>query len=177
MGSQLWMVVHIYWVRRPAISCINISSPRPSWWRIYVYINWVTVSSDDGSSPARHQAIIWINHGLLSIGPLPTKLNDNLNQNSHWTLFERFGAKWRPLRLLSNMKNTLRVAQNVASQIQTNLLEKKNRRERCYSLRPRYAYMRLQTRCQAIIWTNTGVLLIGPLGTNFNEILIKSHTF
>ena len=28
-------------------------------------------------------------------------------------------------------------------------------------------------RRQAIIWTNAGVLLIGPLGTNFNEILIK----
>ena len=27
-------------------------------------------------------------------------------------------------------------------------------------------------RCQAIIWTNAGILLIGPLRTNFNEILI-----
>ena len=32
-------------------------------------------------------------------------------------------------------------------------------------------------RCQAIIWTNAGILLIGPLGTNFSEILIKIHTF
>ena len=32
-------------------------------------------------------------------------------------------------------------------------------------------------RRQAIIWTNTGILLIGPLGTNFNEILIKIPTF
>ena len=32
-------------------------------------------------------------------------------------------------------------------------------------------------RRQAIIWTNAGVLLIGPLGTNFNEILIQIHTF
>ena len=30
---------------------------------------------------------------------------------------------------------------------------------------------------QAIIWTNAGILLIGPLGTNFNEILIGIHTF
>ena len=29
----------------------------------------------------------------------------------------------------------------------------------------------------AIIWTNDGILLIGPLGTNFNKILIKSHAF
>ena len=32
-------------------------------------------------------------------------------------------------------------------------------------------------RRQAIIWTNAGFLLIGPLGTNFNEILIKILTF
>ena len=28
-------------------------------------------------------------------------------------------------------------------------------------------------RRQAIIWTNVGILLIGPLGTNFSEILIE----
>ena len=33
------------------------------------------------------------------------------------------------------------------------------------------------TRCQAIIWTNDGILFIGPFGTNFNEILIKIYTF
>ena len=32
-------------------------------------------------------------------------------------------------------------------------------------------------RCQAIIWTNAGILLIGPLGTNFSEILIRIQTF
>ena len=32
-------------------------------------------------------------------------------------------------------------------------------------------------RRQAIIWTNAGILLIGPLGTNFSEILIKICTF
>ena len=31
--------------------------------------------------------------------------------------------------------------------------------------------------CQAIIWTNAGILLIGPLGTNFSEILIGIHRF
>ena len=31
-------------------------------------------------------------------------------------------------------------------------------------------------RRQAIIWTNTGILLILTLGTNFSEILIKIHT-
>ena len=28
-------------------------------------------------------------------------------------------------------------------------------------------------RCQVIVWTNAGILLIGPLGTNFSEILIE----
>ena len=32
-------------------------------------------------------------------------------------------------------------------------------------------------RRQAITWTNAGILLIGPLGTNFSEILIKIHAF
>ena len=31
--------------------------------------------------------------------------------------------------------------------------------------------------CQAIIWTNAGILSIGPVGTNFSEILLKFHTF
>ena len=30
-------------------------------------------------------------------------------------------------------------------------------------------------RRQAIIWTSSGILLIGPLETNFSEILIETH--
>ena len=32
-------------------------------------------------------------------------------------------------------------------------------------------------RCQAIIWTNAGILLGGPFGTNFSEFLIGIQTF
>ena len=32
-------------------------------------------------------------------------------------------------------------------------------------------------RRQAIIWTNAGILLVGPLGTNFSEILIGIQLF
>ena len=35
----------------------------------------------------------------------------------------------------------------------------------------------LPDRRQAIIWTNAGLLLIEPLGTNFSEILIEILTF
>ena len=40
------------------------------------------------------------------------------------------------------------------------------------SLQPSDAYMR-----QIIIWTNDRILLIGPLGTNFSDILIEIHKF
>ena len=34
------------------------------------------------------------------------------------------------------------------------------------------------SQCQAIIWTNAGILLVGPLGTNFSDILIgNSYIF
>ena len=36
-----------------------------------------------------------------------------------------------------------------------------------------FRYVFLPVRCQAIIWTNAGLLSIEPLGTNFSEILIK----
>ena len=32
-------------------------------------------------------------------------------------------------------------------------------------------------RRQAIIWSNAGILFIGPLGTNFSEILIEMYKF
>ena len=32
-------------------------------------------------------------------------------------------------------------------------------------------------RRHTIIWTNAGILFIGPLGTNFSEILIETQTF
>ena len=35
----------------------------------------------------------------------------------------------------------------------------------------------LPGRRQAITWTNVGILLIGPLGTNFSEMLIEIHKF
>ena len=35
----------------------------------------------------------------------------------------------------------------------------------------------LPGRCQAIFWTNAGILLIRTLGTNFKEILNEIHTF
>ena len=36
----------------------------------------VIIGSDNGLSPGRHQAIIWTNAGILSIGPLATKFSE-----------------------------------------------------------------------------------------------------
>ena len=54
------------------------------------------------------------------------------------------------------------------------------------SLRPTDAFTKLTTigsdnvlspgRCQAITWTNAGILSIGPFGTNFSEIWTKVYT-
>ena len=35
----------------------------------------------------------------------------------------------------------------------------------------------LPGRHQPIIWTNAGILLIGPLGRNFSEMLFEIYTF
>ena len=32
-------------------------------------------------------------------------------------------------------------------------------------------------RCQDIIWAKAGILLIGTMGTNFNEILVEIYIF
>ena len=37
---------------------------------IYASVNWVSICSGNGLSPARRQAITWINAGLLSFEPL-----------------------------------------------------------------------------------------------------------
>ena len=57
-------------------------------------------ASDNGLSPIRHQAIIWTNAGLLSIGPLGTNFSEILIkiQNFSFTKMhvKRSSAKWQP---------------------------------------------------------------------------------
>ena len=43
----------------------------------YMYRNTTTIGSDNGLSPSRHQAIIWINAGILLIGPIGTNFSEN----------------------------------------------------------------------------------------------------
>ena len=39
-------------------------------------MNWVNIDSDNILSPIRRQAMIWINVGLLSFGPMGTNFNE-----------------------------------------------------------------------------------------------------
>ena len=41
-------------------------------------MNWVNIGSGNGLLPARHQAITWINAGLLSMGLLGTNFSEIL---------------------------------------------------------------------------------------------------
>ena len=46
--------------------------------RIYALVT--IISSNDGLSPGRRQAIIWTNAGILSIGPLETHFSEILTE-------------------------------------------------------------------------------------------------
>ena len=45
---------------------------------MYASVNRVSISSDNGLSPIRRQAIIWTSAGLLSIGPLGPNFSEIL---------------------------------------------------------------------------------------------------
>ena len=58
------------------------------------------IASDNGLSPERRQAIIWINAGLLLIGPLRTNFSEILIGNQIFSFkkmhLKMSSAKWRP---------------------------------------------------------------------------------
>ena len=95
------------------------------------------------------------------------KLQWNLNRNSNMCLKKKMclkmlSGKWWPFCLSLNvLTHWGRVTHICVSKITIIGSD--------YGLSP--------GRRQAIIWTNAGILLISNLGTNFNEILSKIHTF
>ena len=60
-----------------------------------------TIGTDNGLSPGRHQAIIWTNVGLLSIGPLGTNFSEILIKIQKFSFMKVLlkipSAKWWPL--------------------------------------------------------------------------------
>ena len=65
--------------------------------------NITSIGSDNGLSPARRQAIIWTNAGILSIAPLGTNFSENLIEIHTFSFkkmhLNRSSAKWRPFCL------------------------------------------------------------------------------
>ena len=53
-------------------------------WCIYSSVAYAFISSDDGLSRYRRQAIIWTSDGILSIGPFGTNFSEIFNQNSYF---------------------------------------------------------------------------------------------
>ena len=62
--------------------------------------NLTITSSDNGLSPGRHQAIIWTNAGILTIGPSGTNLSEILIEIQTFSFRKMHpkisSAKWRP---------------------------------------------------------------------------------
>ena len=69
-------------------------------WRIHVSENYTIIGSDKSLSPARRQAIIWTNDGILLIRPLSTHFSYFLSKlkHFHWQIciWKCRLPKWRP---------------------------------------------------------------------------------
>ena len=128
--------------------------------------NWLSISSDNGLAPIRHQAIILTNAGLLSIGPLGTNFSEIWIKICNFSFTKNHlkisSAKWRPFCPGGDELTHWGRVTHICVGTNTNIGSDNG-------LSP--------GRRQAIIWTNAGILLIGQLGTNFSVFLIEIHTF
>ena len=85
------------------------------WGRVaHICVGKLTIiGSDNGLSPGRHQAIIWSNAELLSIGPWGTNFSEMLIEIHTFSLkqmhLKRLSAKWRPLYLVLNVLTLLEI--------------------------------------------------------------------
>ena len=124
------------------------------------------IGPENGLSPGRHQAIIGTNAGILLIRPLGTNFSEILIGIQTFSFKKMYlkmlSAKWRPfclgLNVLTHWGRVTHICVNKLT-----IIGSEN------GLAP--------DRRQATIWTNAGILLIGPLGTNFSEILAGNQTF
>ena len=124
------------------------------------------IGSDNGLSPGRRQAIIWTNAGILLIGPLGTNFSE-ISIKSLAFSFTKMrlkvsSAKWHPFCLGLNVLTHWGWVTHICIS-KLSIVGSDN------GLLPGW--------CQAIIWTNDWIMLIGPLRTNLSEILIKICTF
>ena len=129
-------------------------------------MNQVSIGSGNCLSLFQCQAIIWTSADLLSIGPLGTNFNEIwvrvLSFSFKKMHLKTSSAKWRPFSPgWDELTHWGRVTHICVGKL--TIIGSDN------GLSP--------GRCQAIIWTIAGILLIGPLGTNFSTILIGIQAF
>ena len=118
----------------------------------YMSVNWVVTDAYNGLLPDWQQAILWTIWLSLWIGPLrkkniERKILEKITLGNGYFVWVL--THWGRVTHICVGELTIIVSDNGLS----------------------------PGRRQAIIWTNAGILLIGPYGTNFNEILIEILTF
>ena len=110
-----WSEFENYLFQKTATSTRSqwVNSLRPS--DAYIVGKLTIISSDNGLSPGRRQAIIWTNAGILLIRPLGTNFSGILIGNQTFSFkkmhLEMSSAKWR-LFYLGLSVNKLRLRQN-----------------------------------------------------------------
>ena len=117
----------------------------------------------NGLLPGRRQAIIWTNIVNLTLGTNFGEILSEIHIASSTKMHLKMSStKWRPFCLgfnvLTHWNRVTHICVNKLTIIGSD-----------NGLSP--------GRRQAIIWTNAEILLIGPLRTNFSEILIDIHIF
>ena len=99
--SHLALGIYDTWV-----NSVNILT---HWGRVtHIWVSKLTtIGSDNGSSPGRHQAIILSNAGILLIGPLGIKFNENVIEIYTFSFKKMHlkisSGKWRPFCLGLNV--------------------------------------------------------------------------
>ena len=111
--NQYWLIASWTWVKelQPDTNLIYFLSKESfltHWgWVMHICVSKVTIVSDNGLSPGRHQAIIWNNAGILLIGPLGTNFTGILIE-IHTFSFKKMhlkmsSGKWRPFCICLNV--------------------------------------------------------------------------
>ena len=124
---------------------------------------WVITGSGNGLSPVWYQAIILTNIHLLSTEPSGTnfikiyskisKYSKVLSTKCHYKMS---AILLRPVLTHWGRGTHICISKFIIISSDNGLLPGQH---------------------QAFIWTNDGILLIGPLGTNLSEAFIKIYTF
>ena len=175
----VWYQVHI-WQVSPQLSCRDTRQIW-TWLKVsdlyFCYIKFpVTEKLTKGAlvtpTTGWHQAITCTNAGILLIRTLGTIFSEILSA-IHTFLFMKMhlkmlSGKWRPLWVSLNVLKQFRVLTHWG-RVMHICISKLTISGSDNGL--------LHGQHQAIIQTNSGILLIRPLGPNFNKISISIHTF